>query len=410
MLSSEPGRVRENIRRVIAEVGLQRGRGRLISPKGKPQSWLIDMRRVLLRPQCLSDIAREFWDRFEGRPPFQIGGMEVAAIPLIVGLLHDGVDRGRDVNGFVIRKERKPHGMGQAVEGQLTDQPIVLVDDVLNSGNSLEKARAVLAREGHRVAEVFVVIDYQSRKGLAWRRKHGIKVTSLFTLEDFQLSLGTNEPPPEQEFEFRWRFNVGGAFPFHVVPKSAPVLVGNRVYVGSDSATYCAVDIETGQPAWMFKAPGTHRKGIWSTAAYHDGKLVLGAYNGNLYCLDAGSGAGIWRTPLCGWIGSSTLVVQSNGMLIMGLEYEWQNGLGSMAALSRATGEKTWEHPLRVYQHGSASYCASGDLAICSTNDHSILALRAATGEVAWEFPTQRSIKYAPRIDDERGLVIAASF
>jgi outer membrane protein assembly factor BamB len=81
-----------------------------------------------------------------------------------------------------------------------------------------------------------------------------------------------------------------------------------------------------------------------------------------------------------------------------------------MAALALGTGEKLWEHPLRVYQHGSASYWEAGDLAICGTNDHSILALRAATGEVAWEFPTGRSVKYAPRIDDARGLVIAASF
>jgi outer membrane protein assembly factor BamB/orotate phosphoribosyltransferase len=408
-LSNEPGRLREDIRTVIAEVGVQRT-GRMISPKGRLQSWLIDMRRVLLRPQSLSDIGKAFWDRYEGWPPFQIGGMEVAAIPLVVGLLRDGLERGRAVNGFMIRKERKPSGTGQAIEGHVSDAPIVLVDDVLNSASSLEKARAVLEREGLRVAEVFVVIDYRSRKGMAWRRQHGIKVTSLFTLADFDLKLGADAPPPAQEFIFRWRFQVGGAFPFHVVPKSAPVIVGNRVHVGTDSATYCAVDMETGQAAWMFKATGSARKGIWSTAAHHDGKLLFGAYNGNFYCLDAASGAEVWRNPLCEWIGSSPLVVAHHGLVIVGLEYERPNAQGSMAALSLATGEKVWEHPLRIYQHGSASYWAPGDLAICGTNDHSILALRAATGEVVWEFPTGRSIKYAPRIDDERGLVVAASF
>ena len=401
---------REDLRSVIAEIGVQRGQRRLVSPSGNPQAWLIDMRRVLLRPRSLRAIAQAFWSRFEGRAAFQIGGMEVAAVPLVVGLVREAFDRGRAVNGFLIRKERKPTGMGQAVEGELTDAPVVLVDDVLNSGASLEKARAVLAREGRRVTEAFVVVDYLSRQGLAWRRRHDITVTSLFTLADFGLSLETDAPPPPQAFKSRWQFRVAGGSAFHVVPKSAPVVVDNHVYVGTDSATFCAVDLQTGRSDWVFKAEGTHRKGIWSTPAHHDGKIVFGAYNGSVYCLDARTGAEIWRSPLCEWIGSSPLVVPRHAIAIIGLEYERPGQQGSMAALALATGEKVWEHPLRVYQHGSAAYWAAGDLAICGTNDHTILALAAASGARAWEFPTQRSIKSAPCIDDERGLVVAASF
>jgi outer membrane protein assembly factor BamB/orotate phosphoribosyltransferase len=401
---------REELRRAIADIGVQRGRGRPVSPSGTPQAWLIDMRRVLLRPGCLQAIAQAFWSRFAGSEPFQIGGMEVAAVPLVVGLVRAAFDHGREVNGFLIRKERKPTGMGQAVEGELTDAPVVLVDDVLNSGASLEKARAVLAREGRRVREVFVVVDYRSRQGLAWRRQHDIAVTSLFTLADFGLSLEADAPPPPQAFKPRWQFRVPGASAFHVVPKSAPLLVEDRVYVGSDSAAFCAIDLATGRSHWIVKAEGAHRKGIWSTPAHHDGKLVFGAYNGNAYCVDARTGAEIWRSPLCEWIGSSPLIVPRHATAIIGLEYERPGQQGSMAALALATGEKVWEHPLRVYQHGSAAYWAAGDLAICGTNDHTILALAAASGEPAWEFPTRRSVKSAPCIDEARGLVVAASF
>ena len=282
------------------------------------------------------------------------------------------------------------------MEGQITNEPIVLVDDVLNSGKSLEKARAVLAREGHRLAEVFVVVDYLSQKGLAWRHHHGIKVTSLFTLADFQLALGTNAAPPPQRFVLRWRVDVAGAFPFHVVPKSAPLIVGDCVHFGTDAATYHAVDLASGRQRWSFKTTGVHRKGIWSSAAHHENKLFFGAYNGDFYCLDVASGTEIWRSPLCEWIGSSPLVVPRHDIVIVGLEYERPNAQGSMAALSIRTGEKVWEHPLRVYQHGSAAYFASQDLAICGTNDHSILALRAASGEVAWEFPTPNALSNVP--------------
>ena len=70
------------------------------------------MRRVLLRPEFLRELACEFWNYFETQPPFQIGGMEVAAVPLVVGLLREALDRGRPANGFLIRKERKPTGLG----------------------------------------------------------------------------------------------------------------------------------------------------------------------------------------------------------------------------------------------------------------------------------------------------------
>ena len=48
---------------------------------------------------------------------------------------------------------------------------------MLNSGSSAEKARVAIEAAGGRVAEIFVVIDYRSRKGLAWRERHGIAVT-----------------------------------------------------------------------------------------------------------------------------------------------------------------------------------------------------------------------------------------
>jgi outer membrane protein assembly factor BamB len=129
-----------------------------------------------------------------------------------------------------------------------------------------------------------------------------------------------------------------------------------------------------------------------------------------MYCLDHATGALVWFNPACEWIGSSPLILPQHGMLIVGLEYERPAAQGSMAAFRLSDGEKVWENYLKVYQHGSAAYWEPGDLAICGTNDHTIMALDAKTGAVAWVFPTLRSIKYAPRIDHERGLVIAASF
>lgn len=384
--------------------------GLLLSPSGREQKWLIDLRPLFLDAEMLARIAHLFLRTFADRPSFQIVGMEVAAIPLLVGIAMRAGQAGNPINTCIIRKERKTYGLGRAIEGHLTDSPVILVDDIMNSGESMEKARVALAREGKSVREAFVVIDYRSRKGMAWRRKHGIKVTSLFTLADFDLSLAVQKPVPKREWKLLWQFTAEGASPFHVVPKSTPLLVDERLYFGSDSNVFWCLDATTGLPLWQFKGADTPRKGIWSSPAHHDGRIYFGSYSGDLHCLDAQSGRELWRNPACDWIGSSPCIVERHGLLVVGLEYQRPSAKGAMAAFSLENGEKLWERPMAKLQHGSASYWTEGDLVICGDSDHAILAQHAATGETAWSFPTERSIKCAPAIDPDRRLVVGASF
>lgn len=398
-----------DLRAFIEEVAVQRGNG-IVSTTGKPFTWLLDMRRVFMRPQYMAEIVRLFWERFAPKGPVQIGGMEVAAIPLLTAILQAGHERGYDLSGFMIRKERKTHGRQQLIEGELTDRPVILVDDSINSGNSLEKARVVLEQAGHRISEVFVVVDFESPRGTVWRKLHDIKINSLYTIADLHLTLPPRPAAPSQEFEFVWRYAPDILAPFDVVPKSTPLIVGDSICFGTDQAAFVSLDINSGKENWRYQVMGAMRKGIWSSAALHQNRLYFGAYNGNAYCLDAPSGSEVWRSEICDWIGSSPLVVERHGLLIIGLEYEKPRMPGSIAGLSLETGEKLWEYPMRAYQHGSASYWPADDLAICGSSDHSILALSPLTGERAWEFYTERSAKYPPAIDTERGLAVAAAF
>ena len=108
-------------------------------------------------PELLDAAAELFWQECASRLPFQVGGMEAAAIPLLTAILMKSLSRGTPVNGFILRKERKTYGTGNSIEGVLTDAPIVLVDDVLNSGASMEKARVVLEQENKTIAAAYVL-------------------------------------------------------------------------------------------------------------------------------------------------------------------------------------------------------------------------------------------------------------
>lgn len=106
---------------------------RISSTKGNKQNWLIDLRPILLDPDVLQKICDIFWTHYEAQLPFQVGGMEVAAVPIVTALVLTGRQRGLDVSGFIIRKERKRSGLSKRIEGEITDRPIVLVDDILNN-------------------------------------------------------------------------------------------------------------------------------------------------------------------------------------------------------------------------------------------------------------------------------------
>jgi outer membrane protein assembly factor BamB/orotate phosphoribosyltransferase len=383
----------------------------LISRHGRPLRWLLDLRPVFLQKEALEQIVAAFWERHGAAGRFQLAGMETAAIPLLTGLLLGAPLSRGPVNGFIIRKERKTTGLGNAIEGAITAEPVILVDDVINSGSSAEKARVVIEMHGGKVQELFVVVDYRSKKALRWRARHSIEVNSLFTLEDFDLELKQDEPPPAQAYRPLWQAEVQGAYPYYVVPKSAPLLAGGRIYRGCDAARMQALDAATGALIWEYQVTGAApRKGIWSSPAVHDGRIYFGAYNGSVYCLDAANGGELWIQGYGEWVGASPLVVPQHGLVYFGIEYERPWARGSIAALDIHTGDKVWEYPIAKYQHGSPCYFRAADLIIWGTADHEMVALDALTGKVAWTFRTRRSVKYAPVVDEERRLVAFASF
>jgi orotate phosphoribosyltransferase len=403
----------EKLKDMIAEMGVAHASDEqpIMSPRGSKQKWLIDLRPVLLNTEALNIITDIFWDQFEEDLPFQIGGMEVAAVPLVTALLMKAEQRGLKTNGFIIRKERKTSGLGKIIEGQLNDNPIILVDDIFNSGSSLDKARAAIEQVGREISQIFVILNYESVSGKDWQNRQNVLVNYLFNLDPFEVELFPRDyNPPKMDYKVLWRFYEPGAFPFHIVPKSTPLLVGDHLYMGTESGKMCCIDRKTGKAVWKFDTKTHHPKGIWSSPAHHDGKIFFGAYNGIAYCLDAKTGEEVWRNPCAEFIGSSPLIVPEKGMMYLGLEHQRPRQMGSNAAFNIKTSERVWERAQKKYQHGSAAYYAPKNLVIFGNADHDVTAYDADSGKLIWKHETIRSIKYPPAIDEERKLVVATSF
>lgn len=386
----------------------------LVSPAGRKNTWLIDLRRILLTAKYIDIISTLFLDIYETRMPFQVGGMEVAAIPLVVSIILKSSLRGTPINGFIIRKERKTYGAGNLIEGQVSDVPILIVDDLFNSGKSLEKVRVVLNRRGRKIDEVFAVIQNHSERGEAWKSSHGIPVRSLFSLSDFGLSMGTprREEHPSSKYLPCWSFSAPNPSFFHLVPKSFPEISGNRILFGSDAGFLFCLDATTGKELWRFKVVTGGNKNIWSAPAAWDGRVYFGAYDGNVYCLDVATGDEIWRFTGADWVGSSPAIAPDLGLLFIGLEFSVEGKRGGIAALRMSDGSVEWDHRNKRYTHASPRYCPELQVVGCGSNDNEMFLFNARDGRMLWRFETspqhgqKGSIRHAPAFDLKRNSVI----
>jgi outer membrane protein assembly factor BamB len=382
----------------------------IFAPNGTPQPWLVDLRKTFFDPEGLDILADLFWDRFIDKLPFQVGGLEVGSVPLTSAIQLHGLRRGIRVNGFVVRKERKNYGLTKTYEGELTDDPIVAVDDLINSAETVEKVRAVLAQNGRRIRDLFVVVDYQNPRGLQWLSRNGVRLESLFTLEEFGLRRGGGQSPAKQvEFAEAWQFAMSGGHYFYVGSGSTPTLDDERLYYGSDGGDFWALDQRTGLPVWTFRLEGGAGSQIRSSPAVQDGRVCFGASDGNLYCLDAATGRELWRYHVGDRIDSSPAVAPSLGLLFVGLELTVPARGGSVTALQLATGEKAWEFAVESPVHGSPIYDAQLGLVACGTSSGDLLLLDAAAGTLRWRVAVGGEVKAAPAFDRGRHAVVAAT-
>lgn len=136
------------------------------------------------------------------------------------------------------------------------------------------------------------------------------------------------------------------------------------------------------KPMWAFKCEDEIR----GTATIDNGFIYVGAYDNNLYSLDAEKGKFQWKFAAEGAILSKPLVM--NQQIYIGSED------GFVYALHAKTGKKIWgfgtEGPIR----GSLRF-AEGHL-FFGSDDGNLYAIETSTVRKAWSFHTEGAIRSTP--------------
>ncbi|MCB9811533.1 PQQ-binding-like beta-propeller repeat protein [Candidatus Nomurabacteria bacterium] len=398
----------ETLRNIIKDHVIFKNTNGQLAMQTDPSAWTFNFREILMNGKAADIIASIFYEQFHTEYPFQICAQEIAGVPLATSLMNKFYAQGHaDSNAVFIRKSRKKTGMTRMIEGSLEEhKKIILVDDVINSGNTFWRQIEVLEYYGYTVDTVWAILRYQDESYYKRFYQRGIKVRSLFTLDEFADSLGDEaqtrlKTVPESiamPFSTLWGFRSEKPSLEWVVNKSQPVIDDSKIYFGSDNRTFWAINQADGSVAWKYQVGSVQRKkAIFSNPALYKNTVIFGSYDGNVYCLDKHTGAVKWICFEADWVGSSPAVSQELGLVFIGLEFGLINKRGGIIALDVASGEPKWiDRTHMAMTHCSPHYIAEHKQVVIGSNDGVVRLHDARTGYVLWKFTTFGAADFVP--------------
>ena len=98
--------------------------------------------------------------RDAGWRPRTVGGLTMGADPVAYAVAAASFGSDLAMDAFSVRKEAKAHGTGRMIEGCFTEgDDVVIVEDVITTGGSAQRAIAAVEAAGGRVLGVLAVVD-----------------------------------------------------------------------------------------------------------------------------------------------------------------------------------------------------------------------------------------------------------
>ncbi len=173
--------------------------GMFMLASGKSSKYYIDGKLTSMDPAGAACIARAILSEIDGMPVHAVGGMDMGATPIMGAVACTSHHARRPLPTFIVRKDVKSHGTMKLIEGPIPEAPcnVVIVDDVVTTGDSILKAIDAVTAKGITVLLAISVLDRNAGAAEALK-KRGIPYQPLVTLRD----IGVNDGESRSSSQF----------------------------------------------------------------------------------------------------------------------------------------------------------------------------------------------------------------
>ncbi|MEM1554538.1 MAG: orotate phosphoribosyltransferase [Thermoproteota archaeon] len=186
----------ELVKDIYLAGGFKIGEFKLTS--GGLSPYYVDLRILISRPRLFERLVDSYIGKIRsiGEDFDIVAGVETAGIPIATLISYK-----TGIPMVYVRGTERGHGTGKMVEGELREgSRVVIVDDVLTTGRSIDNAARTIRNAGGKVAYALVFLD-RLQNGVKKLRESGITVYSVTDIKIFLKVLLDSKLIQDYEYE-----------------------------------------------------------------------------------------------------------------------------------------------------------------------------------------------------------------
>ncbi|MBE9224666.1 orotate phosphoribosyltransferase [Phormidium sp. LEGE 05292] len=182
--SSDLTSLRQQLLDLFCQLAYQSGD--FVLSSGQKSSYYINGKQVTLHPEGALAIGRLLLAMLP-EDTQAVAGLTLGADPIVSAVSVVSALENRPIPALIVRKEAKGHGTKAYVEGpNLPDgAKVVVLEDVVTTGQSAMKAVERLRQAGYTVEEVISLVD-RKQGGAEFYQSVGLKFSAVFGIEEIQ--------------------------------------------------------------------------------------------------------------------------------------------------------------------------------------------------------------------------------
>ncbi|MEH2147835.1 orotate phosphoribosyltransferase [Nostoc sp.] len=160
--------------------------GDFLLSSGLRSSYYVNKTQVTLHPQGALAVGRLLFPLLPVDTQ-AVGGLTMGADPIVTAVSVVSVYENRPIPALIIRKEAKGYGTKAYIEGPSLSEgaKVVVLEDVVTTGQSALKAVERLKDAGYTVNQVISLVDREQGGGELYQSA-GLKFETLFSIQEVQ--------------------------------------------------------------------------------------------------------------------------------------------------------------------------------------------------------------------------------